>query len=405
MQSIETAVIDAGLSARTPVYIYDLGRLRRRCRLLQQLPIANKRLFYATMANDHPAILSCIREHGFGVFVNSPRHLRMVSELGFEPTNVIYAASNMVADEMRLCLDCNVKLVLDSPGQVRAFAELAPTGYEVGLRLSVGSALNRTTLQPDPAYRFGVLPEELPELLGAARGLRITGAHSYFGTGVMNPEVLVCGLRALSQAALTLPDLTYLDVGGGFGVPEVLGNKEFDIQAYAHAAHELMCSLERRLGRPMNLYIEPGRYLVADCGFFFVRVVDRKLRRDRVFVGTDGCVSNFPRTLIYPESALHPCEIVGTGADRPVSLHPVYISGNSTYSQDFLARGISLPLPEPGELLVFHNAGAYCRSMISGFLGKERPEEIVIGSEMPETVDPLAATTVAQLGAQQAQNE
>lgn len=387
MQSIDTAVADIGLSAQTPVYVYDLSRLRHRCRILQQMPIANKQVFFATMANDHPAILSCVRDNGFGVFVNSLRHLRIALELGFEPAKVIYAASNMVPEEMRICLDSGVKLVLDSVGQVRTLADLAPAGYEIGVRLNVGSAPNRSSLQPDPAYRFGVLPEELPELLKAARGLRIVGAHSYFGTGLMNPNILLRGLKVLSEAALTLPDIRYLDVGGGFGVPDVLGKEEFDVQAYARSANELMRSEALKLGRRVDLYIEPGRYLVADCGYFFVRVVDCKFRKDRVFVGTNGCVSNFPRALVYADSAVHPCELVGAIANRPLCPLPIYVSGNSTYSQDFLARAISLPLPEPGDVLVFHNAGAYSRSMISGFLGKDCPEEIVIEPDLPLGVE------------------
>jgi len=365
---------------RTPSYVYDLERLRFRCGLLNDLPLARKRIFFATMANDHPAILSCIRECGLGVFVNSQAHLRLVRELGFEPSHIVYAASNMLPEELSACLRHGVNLVLDSLGQIETLARLAQGEVRIGVRLNVGSALDRGAVRHDPTYRFGLLPEELPAAveLAHAVGIKIIGVHSYFGTGLMRPEILLDGLDLLGRAAVGLRDVCYLDVGGGFGVPDTLDGEEFDLEKYGRGAVKIMRCHERRLRRELELYIEPGRYLAADSGYFFVKVVDCKVREDRVFVGTDGSVAVFPRPLMYPEQARHPCELIGTRAAHPAYPSPAYVCGNSTYSQDFLARDVSLPLPDPGDSLVFYNAGAYGRSMITRFLGKEHPQEIVL---------------------------
>jgi diaminopimelate decarboxylase len=96
-----------------------------------------------------------------------------------------------------------------------------------------------------------------------------------------------------------------------------------------------------------------------------------------VFVGTNGSVAIFPRPLLHGAEARHPCHLVEHEA-RPVHPLPLDICGNSTYSQDFLARKINLPLPRRGDTLVFLQAGAYGRSMITQFLGKDRPSEIVV---------------------------
>lgn len=390
MRNISPVVLSAGISAHTATYVYDLDRLRQRCRILKDLPVARKRIFFATMANDHPAILSCIRALGLGVFVNSPAHLRLVRELGFESTQIVYAASNMVAEEIRTCVEARVNLVLDSLGQIETLAGLIDHPIEVGIRLNVGSALDRGAIRPDPAYRFGLLVEELPKALELARhrGIKIVGAHSYFGTGLMEPKTLLDGLERLGLAASNLPDLRYLDVGGGLGVPDSFDDSEFDIKGYGRQADQIMRSLENHAGRDLDFYIEPGRYLAADAGYFFVKVIDCKLRPDRAFVGTNGSVVNFPRPLMYPDYARHPCQIIGERSKEPVHPHPVYICGNSTYSQDFLARNISLPLPAPGDTLVFQNAGAYGRSMITNFLGKDRPGEII--ADRAETASPAS---------------
>jgi len=388
MKLIPPAVIESGLSAESPTYVYDLSRLREKCTRLNQLPITRKRVFFATMANDHPAILSCVRACGLGVFVNSMIHLSLVLKLGFQPRQVVYAASNMAPDEMDFCVQQGVNLVLDSFGQIQTLSKIVNGDLEIGLRLNVGSALDRGEIKPDPAYRFGLLPHELPDVVSFAQhhGLKITGAHSYFGTGLMEPSVLLDGMQRLGLAAGELPDLRYLDVGGGLGIPDDLDDPEFDIAEYSRGAEKIIRGHEQRLGRELELYIEPGRYLVADSGYFFVKVIDCKLREDRAFIGTNGSVSIFPRPLLYPETAHHPCQVITGNGQRPLHRKPVYVCGNSTYSQDFLARNITLSLPQPGDTLVFHHAGAYGRSMITQFLGKERPQEIVIESAIENAV-------------------
>jgi diaminopimelate decarboxylase len=390
-------VLLAGVASRKPTYVYDLGRLRARCRMLSALHLSRKRIFFATMANDHPDVLRCIHSEGLGAFVNSEDHLRLVLELGFSPSNIMYAASNMLAVEMSKCLTAGVNLVLDSLGQIETLASLRHAGAGIGLRINAGSALDGESIQQDPAYRFGVLGGELARALELAscHGIRIVGVHSYLGTNVCNSDVLLQGLKRLGDLAVQLPDLRYIDVAGGFGVPDTPGGCEFDLEDYGYRASTLARDIEKRLRHELEIYFEPGRYVVSDCGYFFVKVVDRKVRPDRLFVGTNGSVAGFPRPLLYPGNARHFCEIVGGEAREPWP-YPVYVCGNSTYSQDFLARGISLPFPAPGETLVFYNSGAYGRSMVTRFLGKEPPAELILDRGRSDTATislGLAATT------------
>ena len=392
MKTIDPKILDIGKGNPTPAYIYDLERLRVRCNKLQDIPVPRKRVFFASMANDHPEVLSCARECGVGVFVNSLKHLKLVRNLGFAPKQIVYATSNMLPEEMETALHVGANLVLDSVGQIRTFVQIARRGTEIGIRLNVGSALDRNEIRPDPAYRFGLLPQEVPSAVGVARdaGVRIVGIHSYFGTDLMRPDVLLEGLDRLGYAAAALPDVRYIDAGGGFGVPKELDEPEFDIGRYGAGASAIMERHERRLGRTLELYLEPGRYLVADSGFYFAKTIDCKIRSDRAFVGCNGSVASFPRPLLYPDHAHHPCYIVGVSCDRPYHGNPVYVCGNSTYSQDFLARGIRLPLPEQGETLIFHHAGAYGRSMITNFLGKDHPAEVVVNGVLAELKTTMA---------------
>jgi diaminopimelate decarboxylase len=370
-------VAAAGISTGRPTYVYDLVALRNRCSELGRLPIRRKRVFFASMANDHPQLIECIKEAGHGVFVNSLKHMRIALDVGMPPDRMLYASSNMVEDEMRACADLGIRVILDSVPQVRRFGLIAGSGHEIGLRVSVGF-VDGTSLRDDPEYRFGVRPDELPKAVAVAaeHGIRVAGVHSYFGTN-LPAAPLVDGIGRLADAAASLPDITFLDAGGGFGVA-MPGRATFDFGVYTSGVSAHLDRLEQRIGRLVEFVIEPGRYLAASCGYFFVTVVDVKERADRVFIGTNGSVATFPRPLIYPDRAEHPVGVIGRDPLEPTDPRPVYVSGSSTYSQDFLARGIELPLPQVGDILVFAHAGAYCRSMMTRFLGKDEPLEIVL---------------------------
>lgn len=376
---VPNEVVAAGTAKDRPTYVYDLAALRSRCAEVGALPVPRKRVFFASMANDHPQVIDCVRAAGHGVFVNSRKHLDIALGCHVPPDRVLYASSNMVDDEMRRCADLGVRVVLDSVAQVGRFGVVAGAGHEIGLRVSVGFA-DGDVVRDDPGYRFGVLPAELPAAVAEAdaHGLRLAGVHSYFGTN-LSAAPLVAGIGRLAEVATALPDVRFVDAGGGFGVP-MPGAPLFDFDTYAAGVRAHLERLERRVGRPVEFLVEPGRFLAASCGYFFVSVVDVKEREDRVFVGTNASVAVFPRPLIYPDIAEHPCSVVGRDPTEPPDRRPVWVCGSSTYSQDFLGRAVRLPLPKVGDTLVFGNAGAYCRSMVTRFLGKERPVEVVLDS-------------------------
>jgi diaminopimelate decarboxylase len=394
--TIPPHVLASARNIEQATYIYDLDILRTRLGLIEQaLPLRRKRIHFATMANDQPEVLAAVAAAGCGVFVNSPAHLGLALDAGIPSHRVIYAASNMSRREMQMCLDADVHLVLDSAGQIADFDPIAPAGTAVGIRVNAGSAIEASVLAHEPSYRFGLLSSEADAARRSARNLRIVGVHCYFGTDIMDSQLLLDGLSRLASIGEMLPDLEYVDGGGGFGISDDLAAAPFDFTAYGKGAAAIMARLEAKLRRPVTLIIEPGRWLTAPIGWFFARVVDVKVRPDRIFAGVAASVVQFPRMLLHPDKARHPCEIVACG-DRPTATLPVWITGNSTYSRDFLARGVALPIPRPSDLVAFHHAGAYCRSMLTRFLGKELPEEVFLNVSREQPYHPGSFATAAE---------
>jgi diaminopimelate decarboxylase len=72
--------------------------------------------------------------------------------------------------------------------------------------------------------------------------------------------------------------------------------------------------------------------------------------------------------------AVHGVEsLTGSG-----NLETLDIAGPACESGDILAKDVSLPEPNVGDLLAILNAGAYAGSMASNYLTRSRPAEVML---------------------------
>jgi diaminopimelate decarboxylase len=359
--------VDLARHEATPFYVYDTERLRETCRALRGLPAA-PRVYFATMANAHPRFLAVIRDEGLGVFVNTMGHLRTALEVGFEPSEIVYTASGMSEALMREVQATGAEVNLDSLGQVARWRGLFP-GQPFGIRCNIGGRIQaretRAGFFVGPQSRLGLSADELDQVAG---GPDIHGLHLYAGTDILDIAYFESCYRALLELIPDFPGLRYLDLGGGFGVPGP-GQEPFDFEAYGALVATIMDEAERLAGRRLDLVLEPGRIVGAEAGAFACRVTDVKHREGRQLVGVDASSAQFPRPLLYPESAWHPHRLLPADERDPGKVVASQVYGCSTYSRDFLVWEGALPAAQPGDLVLLGQAGAYCASLRTRFLG------------------------------------
>jgi len=160
-----------------PVYIYDTEKIREYCKRFVSIPYNPKSIHFATMANSNPEFLKIMREEGMGVFVNSPEHLKLVNELGFNEKEIIFTASALCRDTMKLACDAGVNVYLDSPSQLGQWQELFSC-KPVGIRCNLGRMV--TPVKTLASYfigeesRLGFTPEEIRNQEG---NKNINGLH------------------------------------------------------------------------------------------------------------------------------------------------------------------------------------------------------------------------------------
>ena len=368
---------EAVLRFGTPLYLYDEHRINRNVLRFMQIPYKHHRIHFATMANDNIVLLNILRGLGLGVFVNSMKHFIAAKAAGFSNENIIYAATGLSPSLMMHMGNSKIRVHLDSIEQVCAYGKLFP-GSSIGVRINVQDR-SHGRISPDRASRIGILEDEFPELFAVANTyqLRIVGTHSYLGTNLRTTHSMLEGVEEALRLSSAFTSLEYLDLGGGFPAEDD-SDALFDFEEYAIAISSLFHNFSLIRGRPIELILEPGRAILSDSGFFCTRITDVKDRPGRLIAICDASVSIFPRPLINRQ--FHPTRLLQAEGQTPLA-KKVDIAGSTTYSDDYLARDLEISRPRHGDLIIFELAGSYCSSMMSRFLGQDRPSEILFSRD------------------------
>jgi len=365
-------------SGNSPFYIYEKKRIQENCRKFLNIRYTPLSVNYAMMANSNPRFLKIIKHAGLKIFVNSLLHLKIALELGFRGDEIIYAASAMDESTMRLVKLSRAKLILDSIGQFELWHSLFPdTG--IGIRCNIGEVVvPRKTIGGffiGDQSRLGLTMDSINNLKGNPC---ISGLHIYVGTNISEIDYFLDCYKHVTNLAEFFPKLEYIDFGGGFGSGEKM-TTEFDINTYSRKVTELMNNIANIYGRKISLILEPGRIIGADAGYFVCKITDIKIRNNQQLIGVNASSVQFPRPLFYPEIAYHPVSILSrsnSGSDNNGRLSSIY--GCSTYSRDYLARDVELPQAHIGDIVIFGNAGSYCSTAHTSFLGFPKAKEYFI---------------------------
>jgi diaminopimelate decarboxylase/aspartate kinase len=347
---------------RTPLYVYDARTIERAVSELRSIPV--DRIFYALKANPHPEILTRLAAAGLGFECVSPGELDRVRGLApsIAPDRILFTPSFARRDEYRAALDAGAWVTLDGTYPLRAWGELfrdrkllvrVDLGQGRGHHAHVRTAGDRT--------KFGVPLADLAELadLAAGCGARIVGLHSHAGSGILDPDHWRETALLLAEIAAQFPDVSILDLGGGLGVPDSTRVPGLDLDAVSLGLATFRAAHPR-----FNVWLEPGRRLVAQAGVLLARVTQLKHKGGVHYVGIDAGMNSLIRPALY--GAHH--EIVNlTRLDAPADAC-MSVVGPICETADVLGAERMLPAAtREGDILLIANAGAYGFAMASRY--------------------------------------
>ena len=357
----------------SPLYVYDAQILRQTIEhITKAIPYPRKQFHFASVTNGNVTLLKIFRDAGWGLHANTPGDVYLGLQAGFEPSQIVYSGSNLSCAEMEQVLKWGVKtLNLDSLPQLQLCCEVF-NSTQIQTPLHLGLRLNLPKITGDS--RIGVTPEEFPTAITLANkaGLKLSGLHFYRGTGTNATTAFTEVIDTVLAIGKQLPDWQYLDFGGGFGYPYRHGGAAFDWQLFGTELTERM----NRLGREVNLVIEPGRAAIAGCATLYARVVSVKWQENKQIVGVDTTVANLSVPSVhggYREI------ITNTPSSIPHSqIYKTDVCGNTTYSRDYLGKNCQLPALKIGDIIGILDVGAYGYAMSSHFLHRPKPAEVLL---------------------------
>ncbi|MCC5664453.1 decarboxylase [Nostoc sp. CHAB 5784] len=376
----------------SPLYVYNGDRLDETIEgITKAVSYPRTQFRFASVTNGNIALLKIFRSFGWGLHANTPGDIYLGLQAGFDPSEVVYSGSNLNRTEMLQVLNWGVTtLNFDSLAQLQLCCEVLPKSREKYIRL--GLRLNLPEITGDS--RIGVRPEEFGDAIALTGevGLKLSGLHFYRGTGTNATTAFTQVIDTVIATAQQLPDWEYLDFGGGFGYPYHHNKTAF---AWEIFGAELTKRITR-LGREIDLVIEPGRSAIAGCATLLAQVVSVKWQGEKQIVGVDTTVANLSvpsvhggyREIITWKQANksptpHSCtdtinRISCTDAINRVSLFKTDICGNTTYSRDYLGKNCQLPALEIGDIVAILDVGAYGYAMSSHFLHRPKPAEVLL---------------------------
>ncbi len=362
----------------TPTYVYNASIIQKRCaRLKAAFPDLPVSWMFAVKANDNPHILKLIQEQGLGFDTVSFEEVLLALNVGQKPEYIFYTENNMTDLEMHEAIRSNVVLNIGSFSRLKQFCESGKTKVcTIRVNPKIGDGHHAKVDTGNQDSKFGIRLDLIPDAvrMAAEHGVRINGLHIHIGSGIQRPENLTQAMKVLLEIGRQLPDLEFINFGGGFPIPYYVDQEEFSIEEFTKvAAPILQGEYDRRDGNIRFLF-EPGRWIVAPSGVLLTQVNTVKDQGRISFLGTDTGFNHLLRPALY-EAYHHVVNV--SKADLP-SDSTYTIAGNICESGDILAENRSLPNTEIGDILALCDAGAYGMTMASSYNRRALPAEILI---------------------------
>ncbi|MEM1080698.1 MAG: bifunctional aspartate kinase/diaminopimelate decarboxylase [Pseudomonadota bacterium] len=362
------------LGNASAAFVYWPASVRSAADRLSQLKAVD-RVLYSMKANPHPALLRAVIESGLGIECVSLAEAEhaLDSVPGLSADQLLLTPNFAERDEYRRARQAGITLTIDNPWILEHWgADFA--GQSVFLRLDPGSGLghHKMVRTAGSNAKFGVPMNELDRVTTLARAYDITivGLHAHTGSGIMHPDNWHRSLEVLSEAARRLEDVRIINLGGGLGVPDRSDELPLDLVELEAG----IARIKRSLNRPLEVWLEPGRYLVSEAGVLLARVTQVKGKGGVRYLGLATGMNSLIRPALY--GAWH--EIVNLSRLGQPGAYVYNVVGPICETGDVLGLDRLLPECQADDVMLIANTGAYGAAMASHYNLRAPAIELVL---------------------------
>lgn len=372
----DAQLIDIANQFGTPVYIYHAEKIEQQLEELQQaFSNCNAKFFYACKALTNINILKLVNKLGANIDCVSINEVNLALRAGFEPQRILFTPNCVDFSEIEEGKNLGVNLNIDNISILEQFGNRYGNSYPVCIRLNphimAGGNYKISTGHIDSKFGISIHQMRHIERIVKTANLHINGLHMHTGSEIKDINVFLQGLEVMFEAATHFPELTFIDLGSGFKVPYQQSDVATDVRELGSKVAEAFQTYEQETGRKLEVWFEPGKYLVSEAGYFLVKANVVKQTTATVFVGINSGFNHLIRPMFY--DAFHRIENISNpnGAER------IYTVVGNICETDTFAWDRKINEVREGDYLVFFNAGAYGFEMSSNFNSRFKPAEVL----------------------------
>lgn len=361
----------------TPLYIYHAEKIKEQYDKLQSaFANCNARFFYACKALSNINVLKYIERMGASVDCVSINEVRLAMKAGFSPDRIQFTPNSVDFNEIEAGKDAGISINIDSISILEKFGTRFGNSYPISIRFNPhimgGGNYKISTGHIDSKFGISIHQLRHIERIIKTTNLQVRGIHMHTGSDIMDVGVFLQGLDVMFNLAKQFPNLEYVDMGGGFKVPYRQGDVQTDIRLLGERVAEAFSNYEKETGKEIQVWFEPGKFLVSEAGYFVVKANVIKQTTATVFVGVNSGFNHLIRPMFY-EAYHHITNLSNlNGSER------IYTVVGNICETDTFAWDRKLNEVHEGDYLAFYNAGAYGFEMSSNYNSRLKPAEVLI---------------------------
>lgn len=374
---IQQQLLEVAKEFGAPVYVYNANQIISQYhRLKNAFKPVDVKIKYACKALNNSAILKVLRKEGSGLDTVSINEVLLGLRAGFSPQEIIFTPNCVSIEEIQEAVKLGVHINIDNISILEQFGAIygdsVPCCIRINPHILAGGNSKISTGHIDS--KFGISVYQLRHVLRVVESqkIKVNGLHMHTGSDILDSGVFLQGAEILFDAAKHFPNLEFLDFGSGFKVAYKPGDITTDIEELGAALSSRFLEFCEEYGKPLELWFEPGKFLVSESGFFLVKVNVLKQTTATVFAGVDSGLNHLIRPMLY-DSYHHIENISNPNGRQRIYTVVGYICETDTFGWDRQLNEV-----REGDILCFRNAGAYGFTMSSNYNARFRPAEVLI---------------------------
>ncbi len=363
----------------TPFYCYSYEKLKDNIKNFKKsFKTVNPLICFSVKSNSNKTLLNEVRKLGLGADVVSIGELMRALKAGIKPNHIVFSGVGKTSEEISFAIKKKILLInTESKNEVLEIEKIAKKRKRL---VNIGIRLNPNT---DPKTlsqistgkkenKFGVSEKiflDLVNYVNKSQYLKLKCLSVHIGSQILENKPYEKMLKVLEKIInKTKYNFEYIDLGGGMGINYGNEKKQLSLKKYCLSIQKFLTKYNSKI------ILEPGRSIIANCGYLISKIIYIKEGDKKKFVILDAAMNDLMRPALY--NAKH--RIVPLKKNNKKSKKIYEFVGPICESTDkFLSEKYFQKLREK-DFIAICDVGAYGMSLSSNYNLRPKAAELLI---------------------------